>query len=94
MAASRWLTLRASMSIAGLGMLLLWAHSTAAVPSEHEYITSSEQGVGTISGRTFTKKEVRFANVDGLAIFEGDIVLGTVEEVTRVACARPPACCT
>jgi hypothetical protein len=33
-----------------------------------------------ISGRTFDNKEVRYAAVDGLAMFEGDIVLGTVEE--------------
>ena len=36
-----------------------------------------------IDGATFYGKEVQYAEVDGLAIFEGDIVLGTVDEVER-----------
>jgi hypothetical protein len=46
-----------------------------------EYRTGPEAGtalVGTFDGG---EREVRYADVDGLAIFEGDIVLGTVEEV-------------
>ena len=34
-----------------------------------------------ISGNTFRAKAVQYEEIDGLAIFEGDIVLGTVEEV-------------
>ncbi|HYH92501.1 MAG TPA: M12 family metallopeptidase [Candidatus Saccharimonadales bacterium] len=34
-----------------------------------------------ISGSTFYARPVQYAVVDGLAMFEGDIVLGTVEEV-------------
>ena len=34
-----------------------------------------------ISGNTFRARAVQFVEVDGLAIFEGDIVLGTVDEV-------------
>lgn len=34
-----------------------------------------------IDGATFYSKEVQYAEVEGLAIFEGDIVLGTVEAV-------------
>ncbi len=36
-----------------------------------------------IDGATFYSKEVQYTVVDGLAIFEGDIVLGTAEEVER-----------
>lgn len=34
-----------------------------------------------ISGRTFFAKALQYSVVDGLAIFEGDIILGTAEEV-------------
>lgn len=34
-----------------------------------------------ISGNTFAAKAVQYVEIDGLAIFEGDIVLGTAEEV-------------
>jgi hypothetical protein len=37
-------------------------------------------GTAVISGVTFLRKAVQFAEVDGLAMFEGDIVLGTVDE--------------
>ena len=40
-----------------------------------------ETGTGLIPGNTFHAKEVQFFIENGLAIFEGDIVLGTVEEV-------------
>jgi hypothetical protein len=39
--------------------------------------------VAVITGRTFANKSVTYYNVDGLAMFEGDIVLGTVDEVRR-----------
>jgi hypothetical protein len=48
-----------------------------------------EQGRGDavrtalISGNTFFARPVRYVEVDGWAMFEGDIVLGTVEEVER-----------
>ena len=29
---------------------------------------------------TFTDKAVQYADIDGMAVFEGDIVLGTVQE--------------
>ena len=41
----------------------------------------AETGIGYISGNTFKHKEVVFENRDGRAFFEGDIVLGTVEEL-------------
>jgi hypothetical protein len=42
---------------------------------------SSEMDVAIISGATFTRKAVTYYNVGGIAIFEGDIALGTVEKV-------------
>lgn len=36
-----------------------------------------------ISGNTFRAKAVQYAAVDGMAMLEGDIVLGTVEQVER-----------
>ncbi len=38
-------------------------------------------GTALIDGATFTQKPVQYANVDGQAIFEGDIVLGNVAEL-------------
>src|SRR5215208_3640920 len=42
-----------------------------------------EMDVAVISGRTFANKSVTYYNVNGLALFEGDIVLGPVEEIRR-----------
>lgn len=44
-------------------------------------LSSDDVRTGFASGLTFKNKPVQYAVVDGLAIFEGDIVLGTVEEV-------------
>jgi hypothetical protein len=52
-------------------------------PSAGEFQSSDDVRTGFISGNTFVRKEVEFSVVDGLAIFEGDIVLGTVEELTQ-----------
>jgi hypothetical protein len=38
-----------------------------------------------ISGNTFRAKAVQYSVIDGNALFEGDIVLGTVEEVERTS---------
>lgn len=38
-----------------------------------------------IRGNTFAAKSVQYVEVDGLALFEGDIVLGTAEEVERAS---------
>lgn len=40
-----------------------------------------EMGVAVISGATFTNKSVTYYDVGGVAIIEGDIALGSVEEV-------------
>lgn len=46
-----------------------------------EQRTSPSTGSGAIAGRTFSKKQVQFAIIDGQAVFEGDIVLGPAAEV-------------
>src|SRR5262245_44096377 len=46
---------------------------------------SDDIRTGYISGHTFKNKEVKYSVVDGLAVFEGDIILGTVEEMERRA---------
>lgn len=48
-----------------------------------ELLTSSDVRTGLIPLRTKGLTPVQYSVVDGLAIFEGDIVLGTVEEVER-----------
>ncbi|MGW3151872.1 Dot/Icm T4SS effector Zinc-dependent metalloprotease LegP [Streptomyces sp. NPDC001177] len=42
-------------------------------------------GTALLSGVTFSAKGVQYAEVDGLAVFEGDIVLGTVQELRKAA---------
>lgn len=44
-------------------------------------VTSDDVRTGYISGRTFQNKQVEYAAVGGLAVFEGDIILGTVDEM-------------
>jgi hypothetical protein len=52
-------------------------------PCSGEYATSKEIETGYISGITFKPKKITYHVIDGLAIFEGDIVLGTVDEIRR-----------
>lgn len=42
-----------------------------------------ERGTAMISGVVFPPKPIIFSRIDGLAIFEGDIVLGTVEQLEQ-----------
>jgi hypothetical protein len=51
--------------------------------AEGEFRSGGVAGTAIINGATFTRKALQYAEVDGLAIFEGDIVLGTVEELQR-----------
>ncbi|MEU3777252.1 Dot/Icm T4SS effector Zinc-dependent metalloprotease LegP [Streptomyces sp. NPDC032472] len=44
-------------------------------------------GTALVSGETFRAKGLPYADVDGLAMFEGDIVLGTVKELENQAAA-------
>src|SRR5215210_8511801 len=48
-----------------------------------EWGSSPETRTGYIPGETFAAKEVVYAVIDSNAVFEGDIVLGSVEEVER-----------
>ena len=50
-------------------------------PGGTEFQTAPRTGSAFIAGTTFAAKPVRYSEVDGVAMFEGDIVLGTVEEV-------------
>lgn len=46
-----------------------------------EFRSTAAPRVGRIDGNTFSLREVRYAVLDGLAIFEGDIVLGSLEQI-------------
>ena len=46
-----------------------------------EFRSGPISGTTIIKGVTFAQKGLQYAEVDGLAMFEGDIVLGTVEEL-------------
>lgn len=48
-----------------------------------EFKGSPQMGVAVISGATFEKKSVTYYEVEGMCIVEGDIALGTVEEITK-----------
>lgn len=52
-----------------------------------EALSSAEIGTAIISGLTFGPKAVQYAVVDGRAMFEGDIDLGSVEEVEAATAA-------
>jgi hypothetical protein len=60
--------------------------SDAEMAADNEGLLSSgDVRTGFISGITFETKAVQYQVVDGLAIFEGCICLGTVEEMERSA---------
>lgn len=48
-----------------------------------ELISSDEVRTALITGETFGARAVTYSVIDGLAMFEGDIVLGTVDEVEQ-----------
>lgn len=56
--------------------------NTYSVSGEH--LASSKVKTSYISGQTFGLKEVTYAAVDGEAMFEGDIVLGSVAEMEAI----------
>lgn len=47
------------------------------------FLKSDDIRTGYISGATFKNKPVKYAAVNGLAVFEGCIILGTVEQMER-----------
>ena len=50
-----------------------------------EFRSSPTSKVGRISANTFQHRKVTYAAIDNLAIFEGDIVLGTVADIEAVS---------
>ncbi|WP_328665780.1 M12 family metallopeptidase [Streptomyces sp. NBC_00322] len=46
-------------------------------------------GTALVDGATFRSKGIQYAEVDGMAMFEGDIVLGTVQEMEELAAQGP-----
>src|SRR5512138_3313472 len=52
---------------------------------------SAKMGVAVISGATFTNKPVTYYDVNGIAIFEGDIALGPVDAVEKATAAAREA---
>ena len=48
-------------------------------------LESDDVRTGYISGVTFDYKPIEYAVVDGLAVFEGCIVLGTAQEMEQLA---------
>lgn len=50
-----------------------------------EYRSGPVAGTALVAGVTFARKGLLYAEVEGLAVFEGDIVLGTVNEVQAEA---------
>jgi Astacin (Peptidase family M12A) len=56
-----------------------------------EFRSASEPTTGRINGNTFQLREVQYSALGGVAIFEGDIALGTVERIeaqTRATTGR------
>ena len=52
--------------------------------SKEEFRSSPEVRTGFVKGNTFGYRPVRYSVIDGEAIFEGDIVLGSVDEMERL----------
>jgi len=63
--------------------------SNRDVPREErgEFKGSDKMDVAVISGATFTNKSVTYYDVDGIAMVEGDIALGTVAAVAASSAA-------
>ncbi len=53
-----------------------------------EFRASRQVGTALIDGATFSAKPVQYSVVDGMAVVEGDILLGPVEEVERFTAVR------
>ncbi|MEU6985981.1 M12 family metallopeptidase [Streptomyces sp. NPDC046324] len=62
----------------------------SGVRGRGEYRTGPVSGTALVDGTTFRNKGLLFADVHGKAIFEGDIVLGTVEELKAQLPAPAP----
>ena len=56
-----------------------------------EFQGAPAMGVAVISGSTFTNKSVTYYEVEGMAIVEGDIALGTLDDVKQATAAARQA---
>ena len=56
-----------------------------------EFRSGPVAGTAIVGGLTFAQKGLQYAEVDGLAIFEGDIILGPVDQVRADADAGVPS---
>jgi hypothetical protein len=52
-------------------------------PQEQPLSTEGPTGTALVPGNTFIAKALQYQVIDGLAMFEGDIVLGTLDEVEQ-----------
>ena len=52
--------------------------------AKEEFRSSPDVRTGFVKGNTFGYRPVRYSVIDGEAIFEGDIVLGSVDEMERL----------
>lgn len=56
-------------------------HEPTHVHDGCEFRAGPAAGTAIVSGSTFQHRPVQYAEIEGRAIFEGDIVLGTIDEV-------------
>ena len=66
--------------------------SSSAKSGDGELRSSREVKTAFISGNTFRARAVQYVVVDGDAMFEGDIVLGTAEQVEQESEISRPSC--
>ncbi|TXH20830.1 MAG: hypothetical protein E6Q95_04930 [Chitinophagaceae bacterium] len=52
--------------------------------TQKEFQTGEKVRTGFIKGNTFGYRPIQYSEIDGNAIFEGDIVLGTIEEMEQL----------
>ncbi|MBT2510766.1 M12 family metallopeptidase [Streptomyces sp. ISL-98] len=65
------------------------ATSSRKANGSGEYRSGPVVGTALVDGATFRAKGLQYAEVDGMAMFEGDIVLGTVQEMEELAAQGP-----
>jgi hypothetical protein len=64
----------------------------AEVVGKGELRSSADTRTGLISGiKSFAVKRIRYANVNGMGIFEGDIAIGPIEQLEKTAAAADTA---
>jgi hypothetical protein len=56
-----------------------------AAAAAHWFRSSNDVRTGFVSGGRFTMKKVRYSAIGDMAIFEGDIAIGTLAQMERIA---------